>query len=117
MKTAGEPTRVILCADRDAIAADGKDLVYITAAITDQYGVVCPHANHRLTFSVSGAGELLTTDAGDQRETESFARPDKKALAGYLVGCVRSLPESGASITVTVTGDGLTDGQLTIGVE
>ena len=117
VKTAGEPDRVLLSADRDSIANDGVDLVYITAAITDKYGVVCPHANHRLTFSVSGAGELLTTDAGDQRETESFARADKKALAGYLVGCVRSLPGNGASITVTVTGDGLTDGQITIGVE
>ncbi len=60
-------------------------------------------------------GELLTTDAGDQRETESFARPEKRALCGYLVGCVRSLSGNGVSIIVTVTGDGLKSGKITIG--
>ncbi len=117
VKTAAEPDRILLTADRDVISADGKDLVYITAAVTDKDGVVCPHADNRLTFSVSGAGELLTTDAGDQRETESFVRPDKKALAGYLVGCVRSLVGQGSSLTVTVQGDGLTAGTIEVAVE
>ena len=107
VRTAGEPAQIMLSADRSEIAADGRDLVYVTAAIADSNGIVCPHASHRLTFSVEGAGELLTTDAGDQREVESFARADKKALAGYLVGCIRSLPDHGTSINIMVTGDGL----------
>jgi beta-galactosidase len=85
---------------------NGDDLVYLTAAVTDKDGILCPHASNRITFSVAGAGELLTTDAGDQRETESFARPDKKALAGYCVACVRSLTNAG-EISVTAEAEGL----------
>lgn len=116
VKTAGAPDHLVLTADRDTIAADGDDLVYVTAAIVDKDGVICPLADNRLTFAVDGAGELLTTDAGDQRETESFARADKKALTGYLVGCIRSLAGKSGSLTVTVTGEGLTGASVTIAV-
>ncbi len=116
VKTAGAPDHLVLTADRDTIAADGDDLVYVTAAIADRDGVVCPLADNRLTFTADGAGELLTTDAGDQRETESFARADKKALTGYLVGCVRSLAGKSGSLTITVTGEGLKGASVTIAV-
>lgn len=113
VKTAGAAHHLTLTADRSSIRANGDDLVYLTAAVTDENGTVCPHAANRITFSVTGAGELLTTDAGDPRETESFARPDKKALAGFCVACVRSLPESGG-ITVTAKAEGLIDASAVI---
>ena len=113
VKTAGKPVAVHLQAERACIQADGEDLVYVIASVVDAKGVVCPHANDRLTFAVTGAGELLTTDAGDQRETESFARADKKALAGYLVGCVRAL-ETAGTIQITVTGDGLQAAEISV---
>lgn len=113
VKTAGKPAAIRLQAERKAIAADGEDLVYVTASIVDAAGNVCPHADDRLTFRVTGAGELLTTDAGDQRETESFARADKKALSGSLVGCIRSLCEPGA-IHITVSAAGLTSAEVTV---
>ncbi len=117
VKTAGTPARLVLSADRASLAADGDDLVYVTAAVVDADGVVCPLADDRITFSVTGAGELLTTDAGDQRETESFARADKKALAGYLVACVRSLKDVTGVLTVTASADGLVGGSVTVAVE
>ena len=113
VKTAGKPAAVRLLAERSAICADGEDLVYVIASVVDENGTVCPHADNRLIFEVSGAGELLTTDAGDQRETESFARADKKALAGYLVGCVRSLEEPG-KVRIRVRGDGLQAAEVTV---
>lgn len=116
IKTAGAPHHIKLSAYKPALAADGDDLNYITASILDAEGNLCPHAADRLTFQVEGAAEFLATDAGDQRETETFLRPDKKALAGMLVGCIRSKKEPG-SVTVTVTGDGLLSGTLTLEVE
>ena len=114
MHTAGTPTRIVLQADRRQIRADGEDLVYITAAITDAKGILCPHASHRLYSSLTGSGEILTTDAGDPRETESFARPDKKALAGILTICCRSLSGSPGSFTLRVTAEGLEEASITI---
>ena len=113
VKTAGAPYRIALQAERSHIAADGDDLVYVTASIVDADGVVCPHADNRLTFAIAGSGELLTTDAGDQREVESFARPDKKALAGYLVACVRARTTPG-EIRISVSGDGLVGDEVVV---
>lgn len=107
VKTAGAPCAVTLEADRKFLACDGDDLCYITASIVDSEGNVCHTACDRLAFSVTGAGELLTTDAGDQRETEPFTRPDKKALSGKLVACVRSLPGVSGMINIKCGGAGL----------
>lgn len=108
--TAGEPHHIELEADREVLTADGEDLVYVTARIVDKNGVVCPKAANRLFFAAEGAAEMLTTDNGDPRETESFARADKKALAGYVVGCARALENVEGSIAITVTADGLEPG-------
>lgn len=114
--TAGEARRIMLSADREAIASDGDDLVYITAAVVDKNGIVCPHADNRLYFSVTGDGELLTTDNGDQRETEPFVRPDKKCLAGYCVACVRSIKDRAGKLTLHVNGDGLDGAEISVDV-
>ncbi len=107
VRTAGKPHYIALSTDRASIAADGDDLAYITASVVDEKGTVCPLADNRLYFSVTGDGELLTTDNGDQRETESFARHDKKVLAGYCVACVRSIKDQPGKLTLTVKADGL----------
>ncbi len=112
IKTAGSPHHIVLSAYNDSISADGDELNYITATIVDKDGNLCPNANDRLTFHVSGEAEFIATDAGDQRETETFLRPDKKALSGMLVCCVRATQTAG-TVTVTCTADGLESGSLT----
>ena len=67
---------------------------------------------YRLHFAAEGAACVLATDAGDQRETECFLRPDKKALAGMLVCCLRSNGEKG-NVTVSCTAEGLESATLT----
>ncbi len=114
--TAGAPAAIALTADKAAIRADGDELVYVTATVVDAEGHVCPLADDRLHFSVTGAGELLTTDNGDQRETEPFTQSHKKALAGMLVACARSLPDKPGKLTLTATADGLAPAQLTVEV-
>ncbi len=73
--------------------------------------------DQRLTFSVTDNIEFLTTDAGDQRETESFYRPDKMTVGSKLVACVRSIKGVKGKATVTCVGDGLNSGSITITVE
>ena len=117
VRTAGAPHHIALHADRDAFAADGEDLIYITASIVDENGVVCPRADNRLFFTAEGAAEILTTDAGDPRETESFARPDKKALAGMLVCCVRSIEGVEGKATIKASAEGLACGEIELKAE
>ena len=114
VRTAGEPYAIQLEAYKDGLVADGDDVNYITASIVDREGNLCENSNLRLTFTVSGAAELLTTDAGDQRETESFIRPDKKALGGKLVACIRSLKDVVGVAAITCEGMQLKTGRLVL---
>lgn len=112
VRTAGEPCRIELDAYYGEITADGESLNYITARIVDKDGNLCPNATNRLTFKAEGTAEAYATDAGDQRETETFLRADKKALAGMLVCCVRSNGAKGEA-RVTCAGDGLISNSIT----
>ena len=85
--------------------------------VVDANGVVCPKADNRLYFTAEGAAELLTTDNGDPRETESFARGDKKALAGHVVGCARALEDVKGEIVITVTAEGLEGESIKLAAE
>ena len=117
VRTAGNPAAITLCADRPTISADGDDLVYVTASIVDEKGVLCPLADNRLFFSVTGDGELLTTDNGDPRETEAFVRHDKKVLAGKAVACIRSIKDQPGRLKLTVSAEGLAASEIEVNVQ
>ncbi|MBO5358643.1 MAG: DUF4982 domain-containing protein [Clostridia bacterium] len=115
IKTAGAPHSIRLSAYSQSIAADGEDINYITAEIVDKEGNLCPNADNRITFTATGA-EVYATDAGDQRETETFLRSDKKAMSGMLVAVIRST-ETAGEVTVTATADGLKSGTVSFRCE
>ncbi|MBQ2933318.1 MAG: DUF4982 domain-containing protein, partial [Clostridia bacterium] len=115
VKTAGAPHSIRLSAYSQSIAADGEALNFITAEVVDKDGNICPNADNRITFTATGA-EVYATDAGDQRETETFLRPDKKAMSGMLVAVVRSTETVGEA-TVTAAADGLQSGTISFKCE
>ena len=77
----------------------------------DKNGNLCPGADNRLTFRAEGSAIVYATDAGDQREAETFPRPDKKALSGMLVCCLLSNGNKGKA-TVVCSADGLLAGSV-----
>ena len=116
VKTASDPYQIKLTPYYETITADGESLNYITAQILDKEGNLCPNANNRLTFEAEGSSFVYATDAGDQRETETFLRPDKKALSGMLVCCVRSNGKKGKT-TVICKGENLLTAKTTFHAE
>ena len=111
VRTAGAPYRIELSAYSQTICADGESLNYVTAKVVDKNGNLCPGADNRLTFCAVGPAVVYATDAGDQRETETFLRPDKKALSGMLVCCLRSDGNKG-KVEVVCSADGLLAGSV-----
>lgn len=111
VRTASKPHHIELEAYYSTINADGEALNYVTASIVDKDGNLCPNAANRLTFAASGAVSVYATDAGDQRETETFLRPDKKALSGMLVACLRSNGKKGTA-SVSCSAEGLLDATI-----
>lgn len=96
VKTAGQPDRIVLSADRKELKADGKDLSYVTVSVVDKDGNPCPTAADALTFEVKGAGSFKAVCNGDATSLESFVKPTMKLFSGKLVVIVESDKKGGA---------------------
>ncbi len=106
VKTAGAAARIELSVDRKMIQADGSDLAFITAKVTDASGQVVPDAGNELRVSVEGPGSLAGMDNGYQASMESFRGDTHKAYNGLCLAIVRA-QRKGGKIIVRVSGKGL----------
>lgn len=114
MATAGAAAQLAVSADRGLIAADGEDLSFVTVRVADAQGRTVPRADNRVSFTVEGAGELVSTDNGDPTSFEPFYSPSRKAFSGLCLGIVRAKAGQAGKITVTVRSPGLQDGVVVI---
>ena len=116
VRTAGEPARIALSADRSTIAADGVDLAYVTVSILDKDGNLCPLADNRVCFEVSGAGTFRACANGDPTCLEPFRRPAMPAFSGRLTAIVQAADSPGR-LTLKATSPGLEPARLTLKVK
>ncbi|MBS1814220.1 MAG: glycoside hydrolase family 2 protein [Acidobacteria bacterium] len=113
VKTAGKPAKIALRVERVSITADGKDVVYLQAAVTDEAGIMAPDANHRIHFSVQGAGRLVAVDNGDTMSHESFQGSSIAAFSGMCIAVVRASRSAG-EIHVQASAEGLQSGSAMV---
>ncbi len=113
-QTAGKPYKVVLIPDRQEIKADGDDLCYITVRIEDENGILCPKANNEISFDVSGAGEFLAADNGDQTSLVLFQSPARPAFNGMCMLTVRSLKDAQGEISIKASGAGLIEAGIKV---
>jgi beta-galactosidase len=113
-RTAGAAAQIGLQADRIVLAADGRDLAFVTAAITDAHGVLAPRAHDHLTFTVSGPGDIVAVDNGDPTSFEPFQAPQHDAFNGRALVIVRTRANQAGAITISATAGGLAAGQVEV---
>ncbi len=114
VRTAGDPARLKLGPDRKVIAADGRDLCFVTVTVTDKAGVIAPRANNRINFTVAGPGVIVATDNGDPTDFDSFPSHSRRAFNGFCLVIVRGIPDTPGTIRITASADGLTTGTTVI---
>jgi beta-galactosidase len=107
VKTAQQAAALEARADRSSIAADGRDLSFVTLRVVDANGVTVPRASQRIRFTVEGAGELVATDNGDPSNLESFQSAEREAFNGLCLAIVRAKPGQRGAITVRAVAEGL----------
>jgi len=113
VKTAGDPYRIELIADRKNIAADGKDLSFITVNILDKDGNMVPNADNLVKFAISGNGFIAGVDNGYQASMESFKVPYRKAWKGKCLAIIQSTNKAG-NISLTATSAALQSNTITL---
>jgi beta-galactosidase len=116
IKTAGDPYKIRLTADRPKIKADGKDLSYVTVEILDKEGNLCPRADNLVFFEVSGAGKLKAVCNGNAIDQTSFGSNYMRVFNGKLVATVESNNISGEAL-LSVSGGKLLEEKLQISTE
>lgn len=113
VKTASEPYRINLTADRKIIRADGKDLCYITVDIQDKDENFCPTANSLIFVEVEGAGTLKALCNGDATDQTSFASKYYRTFNGKMMIVVEPTKSVG-EIVVKAMGSYLKAAKITI---
>jgi beta-galactosidase len=113
LKTAGEPAKIILKADRQTMTADGRDLCHVEVNITDARGILVPDASNLIRFNVSGEARIIGVDNGDLRSIESYKAEQRKAFYGKCMVILQSTPKPGR-IHLAATSPGLSSGELNI---
>lgn len=113
IKTAGEPAKIELVADRKNITADGKDLSFVTVKILDAAGNVVPNADNLVQFKVEGSGFIAGVDNGFQASLEPFKANYRKAFHGLCLAILQSNGKAG-TIKLTASSQGLTSTTLSV---
>lgn len=113
IRTAGSPAQVRLTPDRREIAADGRDLSYVTVEILDKDGNLCPNADNLVKFEVEGSGFIAGVDNGSQTSMERFKDNKRKAFYGKCMLVVQNNGKAGR-ISVRAVAEGLKEAEAVI---
>ncbi len=105
VSTTGDPAAVILSPDRNAIRADGRDVVHIAIQIADAQGRVNPLADNTVTLDVRGPGRLIGVDNGNVADmTFDFKANHIQAYHGLCLAIVQSSGTGRIEINATSPG-------------
>jgi len=113
IKTAGTPVSIRLKADRSVIAADGKDLSYVTVELLDKDGNASPLANELVKFTAEGEGAIVGTDNGDQNDHVSLKKPERHLFYGKCLAIIQNTGKKG-KIVLKASVEGMPGQELTI---
>jgi beta-galactosidase len=95
IKTAAEPARIELVADRQILHANGEDLSFITVKITDKNGNLVPDADNLVEFTWSGEGDIAAVANGYPASHEAFKAAFRKTYKGLCMVIIRSTSKKG----------------------
>lgn len=105
--TAGKPAKLVLQPEKTCIAADGMDLVFVTAAVVDEAGIPVIAQPVEISAQVEGAGKLAGLGSGNPCTEENYGTGKRMTFNGQVLICVRAGKEAG-EILVQVNAEGLT---------
>jgi beta-galactosidase len=112
LQTAGKAARIRLSADRTSLSQAWDDVVYVTATIVDEKGVMVPNASDLITFKISGPGVIAAVDSANNNSHEPFQASERKAYQGRCFAMIKASGGEGR-ITLEAASPGLTNGAIT----
>jgi beta-galactosidase len=112
-RTTGNPTRIVLHADREHIRSSRNDLSYVTAELQDDAGNPIEDGVAEIQFSIKGPGELAAVGNANPHEMASYRQPHRNTFHGRCLAILRPTGDKG-SITLEARGANLRSANVTI---
>ena len=107
IKTASEPSKIELLADKSIINADGEDLSFITVKVTDTNGNLCPLADNLINFKITGPAIIAAVGNGNAASLESFQANYRKVFNGLCMLIIKSKSKEKGEILIEATSNNL----------
>lgn len=112
--TTGPAAGLRLTPDRSVLRADGKDLAFVTVAVTDSQDRIVPRSHHAIRFAVKGPADIVGVDNGDPTDLVSFQSLERAAFNGLAMVLVRTKANKSGGIVVTARAEGLDLGRVAL---
>ncbi|MBR5116137.1 MAG: DUF4982 domain-containing protein, partial [Lachnospiraceae bacterium] len=106
LSSPGKPAGIRLLPEKEAMTADGHDLLYVRVELIDQEGHVVPKATIPLKAAVQGCGRLAGFGTGNPITEEVYPDGDTVSYRGRALLIIRAGYEPG-EVTMTIQGEGL----------
>jgi beta-galactosidase len=114
MRTAGEPAKLLLTADRKSLKANGDDLSYLLVEAVDRDGSLCPLAMNDVKFELAGPATIAGVGNGDHHFPAEFVADHVTLFYGKAILIVRANEGKGGSIRLTATSGGLREAEVSL---
>ena len=104
VRTAGQPTRIVVEEDRSRLSSKGDDLAFVTISLEDKDGNPCPTAANVMHFEASGAIKLRAVCNGDATSLVPFNSKEMPLFSGKLVVVVEGMSKGRGTLAVGTDG-------------
>ncbi len=92
--TTDQPYKIVLSSHKNAITADGEDLLIITASAIDEKGRTVPDANNELVFDLTGPAKIIGVGNGNPTSLEKEQFIDKIETTGIELNVEKALADT-----------------------
>jgi len=116
VETTGEPVKLLLESENEAVAADGEDIAFVNVSTLDAEGRFVPTAEDEIEFKVEGPAEIIATDNGDERDFSDFHSPIRRMLSGRAQALVRAKRGAKGSFKVTASAKGVKSAEVVVDI-
>lgn len=116
VETTGSPTRIQLSVDRTALHADTEDAVVVQVSVLDDKGRVVPDSSNRVTFQLSGSGQILGVSNGNPADHDTDKADNRKAFHGHCIAVVEAGSQAG-TLQLTASSPGLASDTVNFSVQ
>jgi beta-galactosidase len=102
----GDAKEIRVLVDKEALTADGTDLIFVEIGMVDSEGHSVENANNRVSVKVTGEGRLLGLDNGDSTDFDAYKGLSRRLFSGKLMAIIGATSVPG-KIKIEVSSEGM----------